>query len=173
MELTTIKERIFETFNINSVDQVFTPALETVLNHKTDVYNKYVKAVEGDLSQDYLQKVYQYYCADRENLGQDYTPLGLGKLLGAITKDTKKIVDVCSGSGALTIQAWNVNPNRTFTCYEVDERAVAILLFNLCVRNIEGYVHHQDLFDDKRKKVYKLTKDTDYSIVEVKHDSRN
>lgn len=171
-DLTKIKNILLDIFKVNSVDEVFNPMREAVFRHDEQVYQRYIEAVNGDLSKDYLQKVYQYYSADRENLGQDYTPVSLSKLLGQLTC-CNDVVDLCAGSGALTIQAWNINPHRVFTCYEIDFKAVTFLLFNLCVRNIAGRVYHQDLFNGQNSKIYQLTKHAEYSLVQEVGDACN
>lgn len=173
VELTEIKDGLLNVFNVKTIDEIFEPMFQSIICCDNQIYRKYVQLVQGDLSRDYLQKVYQYYSADRENLGQDYTPATLGKLLGTLTH-LDDIVDLCAGSGALTIQAWNINPDRKFICYEMDGRAITFLLFNLCVRNIVGYVYHQNIFNTQHSKIYQLTKGAEYSLVqEVSNDGNH
>jgi 16S rRNA G966 N2-methylase RsmD len=68
------------------------------------------------------------------------------------------VYDCCAGSGALTIQHWLRNKKTKFICEESDERVIPFLLFNLAVRNIEGYVVHGSALEQKRYKIYKLEK---------------
>ena len=83
-----------------------------------------------------MQKIYQYYLADRKEKKQDYTPQSLARLMGALTGNADRIVDMCAGSGALIIQKWNQNHDIKFTALEIDENVIPFLLFNMTLRNI-------------------------------------
>lgn len=63
-----------------------------------------------------MQMIFQYYFADRKEKMQDYTPKSLaGSSCRVIkTKDEKICLDLCAGSGALTIQKWNENNDLKF-----------------------------------------------------------
>lgn len=172
MELTSLIDKLKSAFCIDGVDEMPQALYKAAMDHDVSAFDAYVDVVGGDLGLDYLQKVYQYYMADREDLGQDFTPESLAKLLGTITKDDDEVVDLCAGSGALTIQAWRVNPDRHFTCYEIDDTAVCFLLFNLCVRNIGGQVIHRDLFDGSKIRSYMLKASDKYSEVQIDGDNQ-
>ena len=130
---------------------------------------KYLELINNDLETDYLQKIWQFYMADRENKKQDFTPKSLGKLISELTKSTAEewVYDMCSGSGALTIQKWCSNKNLKFVCEELDENLIPFLLFNLKIRNIEGYVINGNVLTDERKTVYKLTQGAKFSEIEI------
>ena len=74
--------------------------------------------------------------ADRKEKKQDYTPQSLARLMGALTGNADRIVDMCAGSGALIIQKWNQNHDIKFTALEIDENVIPFLLFNMTLRNI-------------------------------------
>ena len=130
---------------------------------------KYLELINNDLETDYLQKIWQFYMADRENKKQDFTPKSLGKLISELTKSTAEewVYDMCSGSGALTIQKWCSNKNLKFVCEELDENLIPFLLFNLKIRNIEGYVINGNVLTKERKTVYKLTQGSKFSEIEI------
>ena len=129
---------------------------------------KFIELVNRDLETDYLQKIWQFYMADREEKKQDFTPKSLGKLVAELTKNTTEewCYDMCSGSGALTIQKWITNKNLKFVCEELDTNLIPFLLFNLKIRNIEGYVINGNVLTGERKAVYKLTKGEKFSEIE-------
>lgn len=131
--------------------------------------SKYLELINNDLETDYLQKIWQFFMADRENKKQDFTPKSLGKLISELTKSTVEewVYDMCSGSGALTIQKWCINKNLKFVCEELDENLIPFLLFNLKIRNIEGYVINGNVLTGERKTVYKLTKGEKFSEIEI------
>lgn len=133
-----------------------------------DNCHKFKELIECDLETDYLQAIYQFYMADREGNKQDFTPKSLAKLVSRLTQAQNEewVYDMCSGSGALTIQKWCSNKNLKFVCEEIDERVIPYLLFNLKLRNIEGYVVNGNILTGEHKSVFKLTKGQEFSQIE-------
>ena len=131
--------------------------------------SKYLELIKNDLETDYLQKIWQFFMSDRENKKQDFTPKSLGKLLSRLTESENEVwvYDMCSGSGALTIQKWCTNKNLKFVCEELDEDLIPFLIFNLKIRNIEGYVINGNVLTGEKKTVYKLTKGEKFSEIEI------
>lgn len=136
---------------------------------KNEVLSAYVGMVDGDLETDNLQKIFQYHYADRKEKCQDYTPKSIAKLCATASEANGNIVyDLCAGSGALTIQKWAQNPDKTFICEELDERVIPFLLFNMAVRNMRGYVINRNALTLEFVKGYKLIAGSQFSdIVEV------
>ena len=135
-------------------------------DRKDDVLRQYTELVEGDLTTDELQKIFQYYYADRKEKCQDFTPRSIGKLCTMATDGSGTVYDLCAGSGSLTIQAWVRNPNRRFICEELDEQVIPLLLFNLAVRNIGGYVINRNSLTMEMTACYKLTATDRFSTIE-------
>lgn len=127
---------------------------------------KFAEAVE-DLSVDWLQKIFQYYEADRKEKMQDYTPLTLARFVGKLTEtgQEKSVYDLCAGSGALTIQKWNLNHDLYFVCYEYDKKVIPLLLFNLAVRNINALVVNGDALQDEVFTQYTVKRGEKYGTV--------
>ena len=96
------------------------------------------------MSIDWMQKIYQYYLADRKDKKQDYTPVSLARFMGLLAGDSERIIDMCAGSGALIIQKWNQDHNIRFTALEIDENVIPFLLFNMVLRNIQCRVFQMD-----------------------------
>lgn len=142
MELKELTDRMLELFGVTSPEQLG-PAL---LKACDDVHRlrTFCDLVGGDLSIDWLQKIYQYYLADRKEKKQDYTPASLARFMGLLTGDSTRVVDMCAGSGALIIQKWDQNHDIGFTALEIDENVIPFLLFNMCVRNIRCRVLQMD-----------------------------
>lgn len=142
--------------------------LRTLMSPAKDgVLSSYVDMVGGDLQTDELQKIFQYYYADRKEKMQDYTPKSIAKLCAIATEtggDT--VYDLCAGSGALTIQKWAQNPKKTFICEELDERVIPLLLFNMAVRNMGGYVLNRNALTLEFEKGYKLSSGSCFSEIE-------
>ena len=133
---------------------------------KNDILSSYVDLVSGDLQTDNLQKIFQYYYADRKEKCQDYTPKSIAKLCAVATETSGNVVyDLCAGSGALIIQKWAQNPNKTFICEEMDERVIPILLFNMTVRNMSGYVINRNALTLETVKCFRLTSGERFSDI--------
>lgn len=142
MELSVLKNKIWDIFHVQNDD-----LCSAVMCAASDesAMSAYCNLVDGNLRTDELQKIFQYYYADRKYKCQDFTPQSIAKLCAAETEtDGKFVYDLCAGSGALTIQKWVQNPNKTFICEELDERVIPLLMFNMSVRNMNGYIIHRN-----------------------------
>lgn len=169
MELKELVDKTVDMFQLSNINELSDKLYKVCINNQFDYYDKF-KALVEDLSIDWLQKIFQYYEADRKEKKQDYTPLSLARFVGMLSDSNEDcVIDMCAGSGALTIQKWNLNHNLRFICKEFDEKVISFLLFNLAVRNIEAEVFHMDVLQDEIFHKYKLTKTDTYSeIKEVK-----
>ena len=72
---------------------------------------------------------------------------------------------MCAGSGALTIQKWNLDKNQEFMLYEYDEKVIPLLLFNMAIRNIQCIVFHSDVLQQEIYNTYSVTRGQKYGIV--------
>lgn len=158
MELKALTESVVELFGVNEVCDLANALREAVLNQDTKIMDGFANIVDGDLSIDWIQKIFQYYEADRKQKMQDYTPKSLADLTGRLIGDCETVIDLCAGSGALTIQKWNQDKDCRFECIEYDDKAISYLLFNLAVRNIEAVVKRMDVLGGDVLEVYEVTK---------------
>lgn len=156
MELKELTDKTLELFGVTSPEQLGT-ALLTACNDP-DKLRAFCDLVDGDLTQDWLQMIYQYYCADRKDKKQDYTPKCLSQFLSRLIGESAETIDMCAGSGALTIQRWVENPDTVFTLYEIDENVIPYLLFNMAIRNINATVHQSDILQDETVKSWSIRK---------------
>lgn len=157
MELKELTEKTLELFETESADQLGRRLLEACKD--TDKLEAFSNLVDGDLTQDWMQKIYQYYLADRKEKKQDYTPKSVAQLMGALIGDADKVVDMCAGSGALIIQKWTQNPNIEVTALEIDENVIPFLLFNMTLRNINCRVIQGDaLTGEDAINIWQVTK---------------
>lgn len=119
-----------------------------------------------DLSHDLFTQYFQEQHSNRESMMQDFTPPELCDVVVNSLGDYTNCLDVCSGTGGLTIAAWKKNPNAFYYAEELSERAFPILLFNLALRNIKGYVINKDVLSGKFLKGFRLQKGEKYSEFE-------
>ncbi len=166
MELKALCKKTIELFGLADIYDLSEKLLFICLDNQYEYMEKFSEAVE-DLSVDWLQKIFQYYEADRKEKMQDYTPLSLARFVGRLTKteQEKSVYDLCAGSGALTIQKWNLNHDLHFVCYEYDKKVIPLLLFNLAVRNINALVINGDALQDETFTMYTVKRGKKYGTV--------
>lgn len=165
MELKELCEKTLKIFDISNVSELGERLLCAVLSNDIAKFQSFSDTVE-DLSIDWLQKIFQYYEADRKEKKQDYTPKSISKLCSQLTETGGKTVyDICAGSGALTIQKWCVNPNKIFICEELDANVIPFLLFNMAIRNMNGYVINRNVLTMELFKAYKIESGEKFSTV--------
>lgn len=163
MELSALKNRIWEIFSVQN-DDLFNAVMRAAKDEK--MLSAYCDLVGGDLCTDELQKIFQYHYADRKEKMQDYTPVSLAKLCSVATKtDGDVVYDLCAGSGALTIQKWAQDPTKVFICEELDERVIPLLLFNMAVRNMRGWVINRNALTLEMQAVYRLETGERFSAI--------
>jgi type I restriction-modification system DNA methylase subunit len=164
VELKELYKNILSAFDVESVPSLSKQMMDFILANKTDAFKKYIPLCP-DFETDYLQKIWQFWEADRKEKKQDYTPACLGELLSALIGDAETVYDCCAGSGSLTIQRWLHNKNTRFICEELDGDIIPFLLFNLAIRNIEGYVVNGNSITQEKFAIFKLEKGERYSHV--------
>lgn len=156
MELGALKEKVFEIFEIDNTEALAGKLFETVRNNDTGKYTEFKNAVRT-LETDWLQKIYQYYSADRKEKKQDYTPYSLARFATKLAGKSDTITDMCAGSGALTIQYWAENPTAHFKLYELDENVIPYLLFNMAIRNVDCTIYNGDVLSGEMHHTYRIT----------------
>ena len=164
MELLTLKEKVLELFGTD-IEGMGASLKAACMSQDERTFDRFCELVEGDLTEDWMQKIYQYYLADRKEKMQDYTPKCLAQFLAMLAGDAEEIVDLCAGSGALIIQRWNRNRDQKFRVYELDENVIPFLIFNLAVRNIEALVNVGDVLQGEITEVYAIRKGIKYGSV--------
>ena len=165
MELKSLKTEFYKLVGDGNIFDAIKHSLFS--DRKNDILSQYVDMVDGDLETDNLQKIFQYYHADRKEKCQDFTPKSIAKLCAAETVTNGGVVyDLCAGSGALTIQKWAQDPDKIFICEELDERVIPLLLFNMAVRNMSGYVINRNALTLKCAVCYRLKSGERFSDIQ-------
>ena len=100
--------------------------------------------------------------------------MSLARFAGMLAGESDIVTDMCAGSGALTIQKWNLNHDTKFALYEYDEKVLPFLLFNMAVRNISCIVYHSDVLQQEVYHAYKIEKGEQFGkFSEVKNEKSN
>ena len=163
---TSLSEFLEKTLNINESFEMPDKLLEMLNSSKKEqFFDQYISNFP-DLSFDNFANYFQEENSNRKKLMQDFTPRELARLVASLSKCGGRCLDMCAGSGALTIAIWNVNNDIQFVCEELSKRAIPILLFNLAIRNITGIVREKDVLENDVKREWHLKKGTKYSIIQ-------
>lgn len=165
MELKELTEKTLDLLEIENINEMSKKLFEIVIKNDNHVYERFCKLVDNDLSIDWMQMIFQYYYADRKEKMQDYTPKSLAEFISRLAGKSDVMIDMCAGSGALTIQNWNTTHEQKFELYEFDENVIPFLLFNMAVRNINCTVYHADVLQDEVFHVYTVSKGDKYGDV--------
>lgn len=156
MELKELCEKSLRLFEAETVKQLGERMWNICKNNEIEKIRDFAQLV-GDLSVDWLQKIFQYYEADRKEKKQDYTPKSLADFCVRLAGNDEEVIDMCAGSGALTIQKWNQNHSIHFLLYEFDEKVIPYLIFNMMLRNISCRVYHCDVLQGEIFHTYEIT----------------
>lgn len=172
MELLEFKNKILSLCEAQEIKDIGEVLMRVVLNNETAFFDKYNEIIDD--SKDWLQALWQYYEADREEKKQDYTPKSLCKLVSALAGECKTVYDCCGGSGALTIQMLKDHKIEDVYVEELDENVIPFLLFNLCLHGASGVVINGNVLTKEKFNIYQLRKADKYSIVaEINEENLN
>lgn len=143
-----------------------TKKLQTILFDKAERESYFDKIISSgiDLKTDFIRDIYQEEAAQRKQLKQDYTPNCLCNLFYELAQEPVEILDECAGTGSLAI-AYIANGIKKVTCIEKSKTVFPILLFNMAIRNVTGYVILGDITDRKITEVHKLEEGDKYSEI--------
>lgn len=131
-----------------------------------DIYEKYTE-MQGDLGFDGFTNYFQEEHSSRKAMMQDFTPKELTRLTAElIGGDIGTCLDICAGTGGLTIAVHNIAPQCEFYCEELSERAIPLLLFNLAVRNINAYVSNKNVLTGEVIQNYRIVPGERFAAVE-------
>ena len=166
MELKELCEMTLNLFDVKVVDDLGKNLMRACKDNDMQKFESFAELV-GNLDTDWLQKIFQYYQADRKEKMQDYTPESLADFVGRLAGDSDEVIDMCAGSGALTIQKWRRNHELRFRLYEFDENVIPYLLFNMVLRNIECTVCQMDVLQNEVYHKYRVKKGDKYGKLEV------
>lgn len=170
MELKELCNKTMQLFEISDIADLGNALMNYVKGNDVQKYADFQTLV-GDLSVDWLQMIFQYYHADRKHKMQDYTPKTLAAFMGKLAGNADVVIDMCAGSGALTIQKWSRNPNLEFWLYEFDENVIPFLSFNMVLRNIKCTIGQVDVLQKEIFHIYRIEKGEKYGVFkEVKNE---
>lgn len=163
------KEIIHNILNVKETYQTHLKIMELILDKKKreEMFDKFLQK-ESDLSYDWFTNYFQENQSDRKDFMQDFTPDCVCEIVTKISENgTNNIADICAGTGSLTIKLLNKYQEATYHCEELSNVALAFLLFNLAIRNINAIIEHKNVLTNAIQTRYKLTKGDKYSDIDI------
>lgn len=163
---------IFSIDDLKDLPQAVMNLLEGDRSTRDDVYKTLIHLNENDLSYDWFQSMYEQELSERKQKKQDFTPNELGKLCSMLTGQSGSLHEPTAGNGSMIIADWwercrkllpweHFPSQHMVTCWELSARAIPLLLLNLSIRGIMGYVYHGDVLERTVKQKYILLNRTD------------
>ena len=183
------KEDLFSLFSIedlNDLPGAVMNLIEGDIDVRNKVYKELIQKNNGDMSFDWFQEIYEGELSERKQKKQDFTPNSLGILCSELTGQTGSIHEPTAGNGSMIIADWwqrcskkipweHFPSQNIVTCWELSARSIPILLLNLSIRGMMGYVYHGDVLTKEIKQKYILLnrKDDTLAFSEIIKDTEN
>lgn len=184
------KSEVFETFRIDDLNELpaaITKVLEGPLDVRNEIYEKLLYINKYDLSYDWFQGVFENELTERKQKKQDFTPNSVSRLTSLLTGNSTGVIhEPTAGNGSMIIADWWVRclklrpwdhfpSQHVVVCWELSNRSIPLLLLNLSIRGIMGYVYHGDVLEKTVKTKYILLnrKNDTLAFSEVIKDTNN
>lgn len=164
------KEMLYSLFGIEDLKDLSVAVMNLIegdIDARNDVYRELIRLNNNDMSYDWFQEIYEEELSERKQKKQDFTPNSLGVLCSMLTSQSGSIHEPTAGNGSMIIADWwqrckqnmpweHFPSQNIVTCWELSARSIPILLLNLSIRGIMGYVYHGDVLEKSVKMKYIL-----------------
>ncbi|MBV3838421.1 hypothetical protein [Bacteroides xylanisolvens] len=164
------KEELFNLFGIEDLKDLPSAVMNLLdgdIDARNEVYKELIRKNNGDMSYDWFQEIYETELSERKQKKQDFTPNILGVLCSNMTSQSGSIHEPTAGNGSMIIADWwercrkkipweHFPSQNMITCWELSARSIPILLLNLSIRGMMGYVYHGDVLTKEVKQKYIL-----------------
>lgn len=172
------RENVLDLFGITDLKDLpdaVKELLEGDRDKRDSTYRELIRMNRNEMGCDWFQPLYEEELAERKQKKQDFTPYELGVLCSMLTGRSGTVHEPTAGNGSMIIAdwwercrkrlPWEHRPSEHMvTCWELSDRAIPILLLNLSIRGIMGYVYHGDVLERKVKQKYILLNRTDDTL---------
>lgn len=169
--------RIFGITDLMDLPKAVDSVLFGDIARRDEIYHQLLELNAYDLSYDWFQRLYEQEMAQRKKNKQDFTPPELTQLVSQIANVgmVGTVHEPTAGTGGLIISVWWEKCKRVYpweffpsrnmvTCWELSDRSIPLLLLNLSIRGMMGYVYHGDVLERKIVQRYILLNETDDSL---------
>lgn len=158
---------MFQIEDLKDLPMALMALIEGDRDKRDKVYKKLISLNDYDLSHDWFQPLYESELSERKQKKQDFTPYELGVLCSSLTNQEGTLHEPTAGNGGMIIADWwqrcrkflpweHFPSEHMVTCWELSSRSIPILLLNLSIRGIMGYVYHGDVLEGTVKQKYIL-----------------
>lgn len=159
--------QLFKIEDLKDLPQAVMRLLEGERGERDKIYRELIQLNNYDFSYDWFQPLYEEELAQRKKSKQDFTPRELGVICSQLTAQKGTIHEPTAGNGSMIIADWwercrkllpweHFPSQHMVTCWELSSRAIPLLLLNLSIRGIMGYVYHGDVLEGAVKQKYIL-----------------
>nr|DAX42057.1 MAG TPA: N-6 DNA Methylase [Caudoviricetes sp.] len=149
----TILQRIMEELNIREMHEIPTALIRALLDSNT--CSVLLKSIKPYYSYESLLAEFEEHSADRKNYMQDYTPQCVLDIIGGITPGGN-VRDVCAGIGGLSLAKFKADNTVTLRLEEYSKNAIAFMLLNLLMANINAEVVEKNVLTGEEHAYYKV-----------------
>lgn len=149
----TILQRIMEELNIREVHEIPTALTKALLDSNT--CSALLKSIQPYYSYEDLLAEFEEHSADRKNYMQDYTPQCVLDIIGSITPGGA-VRDVCAGIGGLSLAKFKADNTVTLRLEEYSKNAIAFMLLNLLMANIDAEVVEKNVLTNEELAYYRV-----------------
>ena len=149
----TILQRIMEKLNIREMHEIPTALTKALLDSNT--CSVLLKAIKPYYSYEALLAEFEEHSADRKNYMQDYTPQCVLDIIGGITTGGD-VRDVCAGIGGLSLAKFKADNTVTLRLEEYSKNAIAFMLLNLLMANIDAEVVEKNVLTNEELAYYRV-----------------
>lgn len=163
-------EDLFSVFKIEDLKDLPVAVMTLIegdREKRDEIYKELIKLNDYDLSHDWFQQLYESELSERKQKKQDFTPYELGVLCSELTHQQGTLHEPTAGNGGMIIADWwqrcrkhlpweHFPSQHIVTCWELSSRSLPILLLNLSIRGIMGYVYNGDVLEQSVKQKYIL-----------------
>lgn len=163
-------QKLNELFGVAESYKIPDKMMELLLDdsNRVQFFDRLI-ASGADLSTDFLRDYYQDEQGDRNRLKQDFTPDCICDLVATMLPQETSCIDLCAGTGALSLAYHNRYPSSRLQCVELATRSIPFLLTNLAIRGIAGNVVCGNVLTGVATDTYVLTSGR-YSVIEKGYD---
>lgn len=149
----TILQRIMEELNIREMHEIPTALTKVLLDSNS--CSELLKSIQPYYSYEALLAEFEEHSADRKNYMQDYTPQCVLDIIGGITPGGD-VRDVCAGIGGLSLAKFKADNTVTLRLEEYSKNAIAFMLLNLLMANIDAEVVEKNVLTNEELAYYRV-----------------
>ncbi len=172
------RNEILNMFSIEDIKDLPDAVMSVLmgdLKTRNNIYRKLIILNNFDMSFDWFQSIYEEDMSERKNKKQDFTPNSVGILCSKLTCQSGSLHEPTAGNGSMIIADWwqrckkklpfeHFPSENMVTCWELSSRSIPLLLLNLSIRGIMGYVYHGDVLERTVKMKYILINKEDDTL---------